>query len=119
MNFIKKLTHFMPVLAIAVLAFLFLFAANVSAESNEEELLKAAFSGDAKIVKELIDKGANINFQNEKKFNALMVAAQYGHSDIVTMLLEKNADVNLKNAGDTTALMLATKNGHVELLKPY
>ena len=117
MNDIKKFTRFAHVLVFSLLFCIMLLVPAVQAASEDEtEFLKAAFSARAEVIQQMLEKGININHQNEMGFTALIIAAQYGHADIVNLLLEKNADVNLKNAGDATALIIAAKNGHADIV---
>ncbi len=56
-------------------------------------LMLAANSGNAEIVRLLIERGANINAsENKKGQTALMWAAAEGHSEIVSLLIERGAD---------------------------
>jgi ankyrin repeat protein len=72
----------------------------------------------------LIEKGVNINYQNDYKFQkdyfglkvqgatALMYAAWAGHRDMVELLLRNGADPLLKNIEGKTSLDLAMFRGH-------
>ena len=75
-------------------------------------LMIAAENGHADVVKELLEKGANVNLENKQGFTALILAAQEGHTGVVTELLTKGADVNKTNKRKMTALMLAAFEGH-------
>ena len=97
MNYIEKLKHYLKLLSFTLFsAMLFLPVAGsfayeqnaagavaIGATDDQTELVKAAFSGKEKTVKELLDKGVSPDLQNEKGFTPLMVASQYGHLDIV------------------------------------
>src|SRR5687768_1297122 len=108
MNYIKKLvnyTHTFLIFAVTSTALL-ISVTSAFANEDETELLKAAFSGKPEIIQQLLAKGVNVNYQNDKGFNALIVASQYGHADIVNLLLENKANVDLQNTGGATALIL-------------
>ena len=108
MNYIKNFVNFTRTFIILpIIAAMLTVSAASAAADDEAEFLKAAFSGQPENLKQLLDKGVNVNYQNDKGFSALIVASQYGHADNVNLLLEKNADVNLKNAGGATALIIA------------
>ncbi|TNE73237.1 ankyrin repeat domain-containing protein [bacterium] len=81
------------------------------------ELFEAARLGKADEVKAAIDRGAEVNYQDENGFTPLMYAAKSGDFKTVYVLIENNADSNLKNETGTTALMLAAKYGHTQMVK--
>jgi len=78
-------------------------------------LIRAAGSGQIDAVKDLLDKGADVN---EWKYGtALSTAAYYGHAKVVKLLLERGANVNtMSNSGDS-ALGRAAAGGHLEVVK--
>ena len=58
--------------------------------------------------KELINNGADVNYQDESTGStALMLACQYNFADMVSFLVEHGADLNLQADNGTTALMAA------------
>ena len=70
----------------------------------------------AKVVKELIEEGANIHANRDYAFR---YASDNGHTETVKVLLKHGADVH---AYDDEALKWASNNGHTEtvrLLKEY
>jgi len=64
----------------------------------------AAKHNHGEVAKLLLNKGADINAQDEGGGTALMVATQPGYLNEVKILLEKGADVNAKDVNGTTAL---------------
>jgi glucuronoarabinoxylan endo-1,4-beta-xylanase len=56
------------------------------------ELLKAAWEGDIRKVKELLEKGADTEYRDNDGFNALERARDNGHSEIVTLIM--NSKIN-------------------------
>src|SRR5580704_12037431 len=75
-----------------------LVAATVTAKDDTREPLWAAVrNGDAKAVKALLQKGADVNAKNEIGITALWIAASKGQQDIVEVLLEHKADVNARD----------------------
>ena len=82
-------------------------------------LMKASAKGKLEVVRELIDKGANVNAVKTKNgMTALMLASEEGHLEIVRLLIEKGANVNAAKTTDGwTALMAASQNGHLEIVK--
>ncbi|MEI7663546.1 MAG: ankyrin repeat domain-containing protein, partial [Bacteroidota bacterium] len=88
------------------LIFLFVMLAwllNVQAQDNTGPFFSAARSNDVKTLKELLDKGFDVNAKNRYGVTALNFAADKGNLDAVNLLLEHGADPNLKDSfyGDT------------------
>jgi len=82
-------------------------------------ILDAALEvGYEKIVKLLLENGADINAQDEYCDSALYAASSKGYEAIVKLLLEKGADVNVRSerAGNY-ALNVASEGGHEAAVK--
>ena len=71
-----------------------------------------------KIVKFLLNKGANVNLQNYDGDTPLHLAARYEMEYIVKLLLHYNAGVNIINKKDETAMISSNSNiyPHVKTL---
>jgi hypothetical protein len=71
----------------------------------------AAGSGEEQVVRLLIDKGADVNYDARDAFDgsALECASKNGHEQVVRMLLDQGANVN---AHSGSALRVASANGH-------
>ncbi|MFT4668407.1 MAG: hypothetical protein ACI8YQ_001631 [Polaribacter sp.] len=61
-------------------------------ETRYTPLIAASRAGNIKIVKFLVENGADVNFQNEYKQSALSKAALTGKYDVVYYLLKNGAD---------------------------
>ena len=86
--------------------------------SDGDDLLHAAYYGHVKKVKSLLDRGVDVNFQNEGDgASALQTASQSGRKEVVSLLLDRGADANLQNKKGGTALMAAAFNGHVDIVE--
>ncbi|KAJ1487854.1 ankyrin repeat-containing domain protein, partial [Baffinella frigidus] len=76
----------------------------------------AAFAGNAKMVYQLLDKGAD---RNVKTMNTgetpLHVAVDEGNEQMVLLLLEWGADCNAKTTGGDTPLHLAAREGRAAI----
>lgn len=70
-------------------------------------LMVAASKGDLATVKSLVDKGVNVNTQDERGSTPLMEAVWAGHADVVNFLIERKADVNVKKTDGSSALTVA------------
>ena len=67
---------------------------------------------------ELIKKGANLEYKDEKKGDfSLLVCARKGFLEIAYLLLRAGANVNQVNNFLTTATMAAARHGYKELLE--
>ena len=82
---------------------------------NTTALMLAVDKGDTDITKLLIDKGANLNLQNQNGYTALMIATYKGDTNIVKKLIEKDAGINLQDEKGYTALMIAIYKGNVDI----
>jgi uncharacterized protein len=75
--------------------------------NNQESLLGIASAhGHVHVVSRLLERGANINAQDDEGFTPLMNACQNRHVEVVRILLQKKADKLLKNRYGETALSL-------------
>lgn len=66
----------------------------------------------AKFMNLLLQKGANVNQQDECGRTALSYACEEGYLDAVKMLVKNNADPEMVDAWGNTALMYAAVAGH-------
>jgi outer membrane protein assembly factor BamB/ankyrin repeat protein len=83
---------------LATIPIVMLATATADAGENLREPLWAAVrNGDAKAVKALLGKGAEVNARNEIGITALWIAASKLQPDIVEVLLENGADVNARD----------------------
>ncbi len=80
-------------------------------------LIKAVKSGMVKYVKQVLDRGANINSADRNGTTALMWAVIGRHPEIVELLLTRGASPDLVNRDDYTALTYAASNGDLEIAR--
>lgn len=86
-------------------------------------LMLAAELGDLKMVRALLDAGADINFQTDSGWTALLSATPSGGSrerqnlEVMRMLLEAGADVDARQKGHWTALMYASSVENLEAVR--
>jgi tetratricopeptide (TPR) repeat protein len=83
----------------------------------ENKLMSEAINNNAKEVRALAEKGADINAKYSEGATALIWAAYYGNTDVVRVLIEKGADVNAGNSKKQTALHLAADKGHTSIAR--
>src|SRR5450759_4014549 len=87
-----------------------------------KELLAAAKSGDIEKVRELLDRGADVNSKGPLGMTPLHAAAMVGHTEAAALLLDRGCDVNSKGPLGMTPLHAAAMVGHTEaaaLLKAH
>ncbi|CAP26369.2 Protein CBR-TAG-144 [Caenorhabditis briggsae] len=78
-------------------------------------LTSAVRSGNAAIVRMVLDKFADINCQDSEKRTPLHLAIDKSFNDIAYILLEKKPNLELKNKDGETPLLRAAKCRHVHL----
>ena len=79
-------------------------------------LMYAAYNGHPEIVRLLVERGANINFECGDCFTALTLAAGKGHWEIVKYLAERGGDVSHKDASGVSGLSAAERSGDAALV---
>ena len=77
----------------------------------------AALQNNTESLKNLIEKGADVNAKNKYEQTPLHLAAQYGHIETVKSLIENGADVNSKDKYGWTPLHYAAEEGHKEIVE--
>ncbi|XP_078667387.1 uncharacterized protein LOC144909193 [Branchiostoma floridae x Branchiostoma belcheri] len=80
-------------------------------------LCKAAESGNAEIMSDLIQAGADLNQADKGGRTPLFLAAQSGHTETVRILTQAGADLNQADKGGRTPLFLAAQSGHTETVR--
>ena len=84
----------------------------------EAEMLEVAAKGDNARVKELLDKGVDVNMRGNDRNTPIMEAAYAGHLDTVKLLLDHGADLSAKkNDGATPTGLAGRSKDVVELFK--
>lgn len=94
-------------------------------------LIKASAKGEAETVKNLLQTGANVNFEDRKKWTPLLWASCQGHKEVVKVLLEaggltyyrsieesilRNKNGKASEVGKYTPLHWAAFNGHLKVV---
>lgn len=78
--------------------------------------IHAALSGQHdRIVKQLIEAGAEVNVLQSSRTSPLHLAAQQGNIDLIIVLLEHGADISVRNEFGQTAADLASEKGFHEI----
>lgn len=75
------------------------------------------YGGNDLVAKQLIKKGANVEWRNEDGCTPLMAAAINGYIGIVRLLLDNKANINAKNDLGWMALHMAVNICHDEMVR--
>lgn len=86
-------------------------------ENEYSYLMVAAMTGNAMIVKLLIDNEANVNSKSRTGTTSLLLAAFKNSKEIVQILIANGADVNAKDNRGRTPLSVANNNKNQEISK--
>lgn len=70
-----------------------------------------------KLVKLLIDRGADVNRKGFEEGTPLHYAAKYGNAELAKLLLEAKADPTAKDWRGKTPLDLAKESNHQDVVK--
>jgi len=81
------------------------------------QLQLAASRGEIELIKEILNKGADINEKNKHGKTALMLAAGNGRVEATQLLLKRNAAIDTQEIDGMTALMMAASDGKTETVK--
>ncbi|MEZ5040432.1 MAG: ankyrin repeat domain-containing protein [Saprospiraceae bacterium] len=91
---------------------------DVHIENSDLDLLLEAIEDDKlDLVKFMIEKGTDVNAQNNEGWTPLMQAVEGGNMTIINLLLEKGADINQQDKEGHTALFVAAEEGDMEITK--
>jgi hypothetical protein len=82
-----------------------------------KQLFEAVRRGDVEEVRELLEKGADVNAKNNDGWTPLHDAAGHDHVDFARLLVENGADVNAKNNDGKTPIDIAREKGHNDIVK--
>jgi serine/threonine-protein phosphatase 6 regulatory ankyrin repeat subunit B len=84
--------------------------------NKAKKLIAAGLTGQISIVEELLDKGVDVNAENDDGVTALMAASLNGHEEIVNKLLNRGANIHLQDRNGWTSLMYAAYTGYDKII---
>ena len=77
----------------------------------------AALEGHIECMRELLDRGADIESKSNDGYTTLMITALESHIECMRELLDRGADIESKSNKGSTPLMLAASEGHIECMR--
>ncbi len=83
---------------------------------GKHPFLKAAAEGKIKTLEDFLEKGIDVNMQDENGWTALMEATWNDQPESVRFLLNKQADARIRNKDGYTSLMYASIWGKTEIM---
>ena len=88
-----------------------------AAEEDNTALIRAACLGKTEVVRQLLDRGADIEAKDKNGETALIRAAWVGETKVVRLLLDRGADIEAKDKDGETALIWAACLGEAEVVR--
>ena len=82
-----------------------------------DDFFRALEQKDIKRMKILLDKGFDINTQNNQKQYPILLATYANDIELVQFLYDNGADVNARDRNLNSAFLYAGANGQLEILK--
>ena len=93
------------------------YGARLDLRTPYPPLTMAIKGGNPEIVRELINRGMEVNYSDSEGITPLHLAARLGHAEIVKILLDKRGEVNIKDRYGMTPLMWGAWKGSPEIVK--
>jgi ankyrin repeat protein len=87
------------------------------ASTLSSPLMEAAMTGNTKLVKELIDHGADVNAKDSGNSNALICAGSKSRKNVAELLLSKGAQINSVNADGYNCLLASIALHHQDVYR--
>ena len=81
----------------------------------DARLIAAAWDNDVELARRLIDRGADVNAQDDTQQSAFLIAASEGYVALLDLTLRQGADLDSKDSFNGTALIRATERGHAAI----
>jgi hypothetical protein len=89
----------------------------ISHMSLDSELLEAARKGDVRKVRELLDRGADVDARDKYGWTPLHLAAYRGYAEVARLLLDRGANVDARDDVGDTPLHWAAHDGHLDVVE--
>ena len=86
---------------------------------EDEPFFKTVHSGDFEKIKEMVEKGANVNAINTASCTVLMLAGNIGRLDIMEYLYQKGASIETKTIDNDLAVRVPIRKGYIDIIQFY
>lgn len=103
-------------MSVRVFLLMLMVALTGCASQREKALIEAAGKGDVEEMRNLIDRGADVNVVALDDWTPLTRAASKGQIDAVRLLIASGANVN-KTSGNLSPLFFAADGGYVAVVR--
>lgn len=90
---------------------------NAMSETNGNQLLEAARTGDTQAIASLIQQGEAVDPRDSQRRTPLLIATHADHVEAARLLIEAGADVNAKDAIQDSPYLYAGARGHLDILR--
>jgi ankyrin repeat protein len=94
------------------------WTSNTDRDALRQSLQKVAARGNLKLVRLLLEHGAEVNIRRDSETPSLAKAAEAGHVAVVMELLARKADPNWRNKIGQSVLFLACTKGRSAVVQP-
>lgn len=91
-------------------------AINHCSDNGTNALITAAIVGSVPIATQLLESGADVNYQNVLGISPLLTASFKGHSDLIDLLLANHANIDVLDTLGRTPLIVASWFGHMDIV---
>jgi uncharacterized protein len=85
-------------------------------EELDSRLIAAAWDDDIRRARALIERGADVNAEDETQQSAFLITTSEGHLRLLELSLRHGADVRAKDSFNGTGLIRAAERGHWDVL---
>lgn len=99
-----------------ILAFLLLLSQASAAETDENDLFRAAEEGDVGGIRQCLASGCSINVKDHAQMTPLHHAAMAKKPEVIRLLIERGADVNARDRYGMTPLLYSGMDP--EIMRP-
>ncbi|XP_020848785.1 CARD- and ANK-domain containing inflammasome adapter protein-like [Phascolarctos cinereus] len=96
-----------------VIRLLLKYSATLPSETREQALFEGIRKNLPGVVAALVDRGTDLNVQNDNHYTPLLLAAEMDRTACAEVLIQKGANLEAKTASLESALHLAVKTGAI------